>query len=100
MVPTFKTIAMDASVLKWIVGFIGAVFLLYVVGCAFTARCKAVCVGIVILRSVTCGCPVTGPQRVGGNWPATVHYETAGPPFGYQSGVCESGVERSELSIA
>jgi hypothetical protein len=34
MVPTFKTIAMDASVLKWIVGFIGAFFLLYVVGCA------------------------------------------------------------------
>src|SRR5258705_9808648 len=27
------------------------------------ARCKAVCDGIVILRTVTCGCPVTGPQR-------------------------------------
>jgi hypothetical protein len=27
------------------------------------AKCKAVCDGIVILRTVTCGCPVTGPQR-------------------------------------
>jgi hypothetical protein len=28
------------------------------------------------------------------------HCETAGPPFAYQLGVCELGVERSELSIA
>jgi hypothetical protein len=28
-----------------------------------TARCKAVCDGIVILRTAICGWPVTGPQR-------------------------------------
>ena len=44
--------------------------------------------------------PSHGAAKGGGNWPAAVHYETAGPPFGYQSGVCELGVERSELSIA
>ena len=44
--------------------------------------------------------PSHGAAKGGGNWPAAVHCETAGPPFAYQSGVRQSGVERSELSIA
>jgi hypothetical protein len=63
-------------------------------------KMQAVCDGIMILRGRHLRLPSHGAANGGGNWPAAVHCETAGPPFAYQSGVCELGVERSELSIA